>query len=1456
MLAVAVVGVPRPAAAAIAVVQGNYATPHAASSSVGIVYASAQNAGDLNVVVVGWYPGAGVNVSSVTDSKNNTYVLAVGPTASSGNATQSIYYAKNIASAAAGANVVSVNFSGSVPEADIRIEEYSGLDPVNPLDVTVAAVGSGTAPSSGAVTTTSANDLLVGADMILTGYAAAGAGFTARIVTSPNSDLLEDRVVTATGSYSATATQTGSGWWLMQLAAFRMASSGGDATPPTPPGTPTATAASSAQINLGWTASSDNVGVTGYLVERCQGAGCTSFAQIGTSTSTSYNDPGLTASTSYSYRVRATDAAGNLSGYSGTASTTTQAGATAIALVQGNYATPHAASSSVGIVYASAQNAGDLNVVVVGWYPGAGVNVSSVTDSKNNTYVLAVGPTANSGNATQSIYYAKNIASAAAGANVVSVNFSGSVPEADIRIEEYSGLDPVNPLDVTVAAVGSGTAPSSGAVTTTSANDLLVGADMILTGYAAAGAGFTARIVTSPNSDLLEDRVVTATGSYSATATQTGSGWWLMQLAAFRMASSGGDATPPTPPGTPTATAASSAQINLGWTASSDNVGVTGYLVERCQGAGCTSFAQIGTSTSTSYNDPGLTASTSYSYRVRATDAAGNLSGYSGTASTTTQAGATAIALVQGNYATPHAASSSVGIVYASAQNAGDLNVVVVGWYPGAGVNVSSVTDSKNNTYVLAVGPTANSGNATQSIYYAKNIASAAAGANVVSVNFSGSVPEADIRIEEYSGLDPVNPLDVTVAAVGSGTAPSSGAVTTTSANDLLVGADMILTGYAAAGAGFTARIVTSPNSDLLEDRVVTATGSYSATATQIGSGWWLMQLAAFRMGGSGFSAITPRHAALTLLQTQQFTTNAPGGTILNWSVDGVAGGNSSVGTVSSSGVYTPPASPGTHTVSATNSLNPANTVSVTVAVTDLSGITTYHSDTARTGQNLHEYALTPAMVSSGAFGKRWSCTLDGTAYAQPLYVANLSIGGGTHNVLFVVTEHDSIYAFDADAPGCVTYWHVSLINPPAITATSNAISSCDDILTEYGITGTPVIDPSFQTIYLVAATTENGAYFQRLHALNIATGAERVNPPTVIQATVPGTGDGGSTVSFNPGLENQRLGLTFTQGGVVIGWSSHCDDDGWYGWIMRYDATSLQQTAVFNSTPNQGEGGIWMSGGAPALDSNSNMFFSTGNGGFDDTTDTVPALSPHNDLGESFVNLNPQTLVLQDLYTPSQTAAWTSADLDISSAGITVLPDGVGPTAHPNVLVGADKQGHLWMIDRNHMSGYLPNADNTVQYLTLPNLSVCYLWCVFSTPGYWNGTVYVASNWGHLLALRLSGGLIPQNGQVPIVASQSAETYGFPAPTPVISASPSGGAIVWALDNLANGTEGNGSTALGPAILRAYDATNLGTTLYSSTKLAADAAGNAAKFTLPVVANGHVYVAGAGTLTVYGLAP
>ncbi len=601
--------------------------------------------------------------------------------------------------------------------------------------------------------------------------------------------------------------------------------------------------------------------------------------------------------------------------------------------------------------------------------------------------------------------------------------------------------------------------------------------------------------------------------------------------------------------------------------------------------------------------------------------------------------------------------------------------------------------------------------------------------------------------------------------------------------------------------------------------------------------------------------SIAPRNAALTLSQSQQFTATVPGGGPATWTVDGISGGNGTVGTISTTGLYVPPRTAGIHTVLATSIADPTKSGNASVAVTDLSGIRTFHNDLARTGQNLQEYALTPATVSS-SFGKRWSCTVDGDVYAQPLYVASLAIAGGTHNVLFVATQHDSLYAFDADDPNCTTYWQVSFLGSGATSIPVGDYPGCTDIFTEVGITGTPVIDTAAQTLYVVAATKESGTYVQRLHALNLATGAEQAGSPVAIQASVPI--NAGGTVTFSPFWQNQRAGLAFSGGGVFIAWSSHCDVNTWHGWLMRYDAATLTQTAVFNSTPNGQEGGIWMSGGAPAVDSSGSLYVTTGNGSFDDSNNVLPPLAPNDDFSMSFLKFDSTTLTVGDFYTPSSENVWSNGDLDISSSGITILPDGIGPTGHPNLLVGSDKQSHLWLIDRSAMGKFDTgpgNTDNTVQYLTLPNSGDCGDACVYATPGYYNGTVYISYGYGPLLALPLASGLFSFNAQeVVIPSSASAELYDFPSPTPSISASPAGNALVWVLDNSLY--QGNPNAPAGAAILRAYDATNLGAPLYSSAGLGTDAAGNAVKFTVPVVATGHVYVGGRAQVTVYGLAP
>ncbi len=364
-----------------------------------------------------------------------------------------------------------------------------------------------------------------------------------------------------------------------------------DTQAPTAPSGLTATALTSTQINLSWTAATDNVAVTGYQIERCQGAGCSNFAALTTVATTTYSNTGLTAGTPYSYRVRATDAAPNLGPYSNTASATTSAGGTPVtpAFKQTNNAVPQTPVSTVNVTFTAAQSAGDLNVVAIGWYDTTS-QVLSVTDNRGNNYQRVAGPTTQAQAGTQSIYYAPNIVAAPAGGTTITVTFNAAVNYPDVRIAEYSGIDPLNPVDVSVSGTGFGATSSSGSVTTTNPNDLLIGANYVTSHTTGPGTGFTQRVITNPDGSILEDRVVTTAGSYSATAPLNTCDW-IMQMVAFRAALSGPpDTSAPSTPANLIATATSSSQINLSWTASTDNVAVSGYQIERCQGAGCSNF--------------------------------------------------------------------------------------------------------------------------------------------------------------------------------------------------------------------------------------------------------------------------------------------------------------------------------------------------------------------------------------------------------------------------------------------------------------------------------------------------------------------------------------------------------------------------------------------------------------------------------------------------------------------------------------------------------------------------------------------------------------------------------------------------------------------------------------------------------------------------------------------------
>ena len=334
--------------------------------------------------------------------------------------------------------------------------------------------------------------------------------------------------------------------------------------------------------------------------------------------------------------------------------------------------------------------------------------------------------------------------------------------------------------------------------------------------------------------------------------------------------------------------------------------------------------------------------------------------------------------------------------------------------------------------------------------------------------------------------------------------------------------------------------------------------------------------------GGTIDVSLTPRATSLTPSQTQRFTATVTGdaNTAVDWSVDGVAGGDAAVGTLSATGLYTPGSAAGAHSVTATSQADGTTSATATVGVTHLSGVLTFHNDIARTGQNSEEYALTPASVTPTAFGKRFSCAVDGQIYAQPLYVASLSIAGGVHNVIFVATEHDSVYAFDADASPCVQYWKKNYLGPGITPVDPDDTGERGDLRPEIGITGTPVIDLPAHTLFLVARTNESGAYVQRLHALDLATGAEKFGGPIQIQAQVPGVGTGtdGTDLTFDSLFENQRAALLLSNGIVYITWGSHGDHGNYHGWVIGYDATTLAQVRVFTPSANGDGAGIWMS--------------------------------------------------------------------------------------------------------------------------------------------------------------------------------------------------------------------------------------------------------------------------------------
>jgi len=730
------------------------------------------------------------------------------------------------------------------------------------------------------------------------------------------------------------------------------------------------------------------------------------------------------------------------------------------------------------------------------------------------------------------------------------------------------------------------------------------------------------------------------------------------------------DGIPPTAPTSLVATPSSPTQVGLTWSASTDDVSVTQYQIQRCAGAGCVNFVQVATSATTAFTDNGLTASTSYSYRVSAVDQANNIGGFSNVSTANT---------------------------------------------PAAGV--TNIT------------------------------------------------------------------VDIT---------PHQGGLTV---SQLL--------------AGVTATVTNDASNQGV-------TWSFSSTGSTA--------------GGSFSSPNSASGVSVT---------------------------------------FTAPSGAGVVTVTATSVSDPTKTASATIGVTDLPGVYTYHNDNARTGANIKEYALTRNKLSHTILGKLFSCNVDAPIYAQPLWVANVATSAGTRNLVFVATQHDSIYALEADANTCLAVWsHVGnttagLVPKGETWIDYTDVSSCNVIVPDIGITGTPVINPATNTIYLVTRTKNIAGtqFFQRLHALDIATGAEKFGGPVDISASVSGTGAGSiaGKINFDPQYQNQQSALLLTNDAtgnhVVIAWGSHCNAGNTHGWLMSYNAGTLAQEAVFNTTPNGTGGGITMSGGGPAADASGNIYFATESGDFDATS----APPTNTEYSQSIVEVGPPaagTFPIVSYFTPKDEATLGTGK-EQGSGGVTLLPN-VGGNKW---AIQAGKNENIFLMNQGNLGGFNAGSNNVAQ--DLPFLGGGIGGPFYATPTYWNNYTYFGAAYYNLVQFSVAG-----TGPNYLSSFQSTlQSFQYPGIQTAVSANGTSEGILWTLETEAFCTAN--SSGCSQVYLHAYDATGVFTEDWNSAP-AADSAGNAVQFTVPTIANGKVYVgtrgnntggaAGStsidGQLNVYGLKP
>jgi hypothetical protein len=521
------------------------------------------------------------------------------------------------------------------------------------------------------------------------------------------------------------------------------------------------------------------------------------------------------------------------------------------------------------------------------------------------------------------------------------------------------------------------------------------------------------------------------------------------------------------------------------------------------------------------------------------------------------------------------------------------------------------------------------------------------------------------------------------------------------------------------------------------------------------------------------------------------------------------------------------------------NATSNAATLTVNPAPAATTDVLTYHNDIGRTGQNLTETTLTTSNVTSAKFGKLGFYSVDGLVDAEPLYASSVSVpSNGTHNLLIVPTENDSVYAFDADSG--TTIWQITTLKTGEVASDNRG---CGQVSPKIGVTSTPVIDRTQGpngAIYVVAMSKDgSGNYHQRLHALDLALGTELFSGPVDISATYPGTGDNsnGTSVVFDPKQYKERAALLLLNGVIYTGWASHCDDRPYTGWIMGYNETTLAQTNVLNITPNGNEGAIWMAGAGLAADSSANIYFLDANGEFDATVNSL-GFPSEGDYGNAFMKLSTtgNQLAVADYFEMDNEASENGSDTDLGSGGTIVLPDltdGLGNTWH--LAVGAGKDSNLYVVNRDSMGKFSANNSSIYQELAgaLPG-------GVWSMPAYFNNTVYYGSVGSPMQAFTISNAKLSSSA-----TAQTSNSFGYPGTTPSVSANGASNGIVWAVENTS------------PAVLHAYNAGTLNE-LYNTNQAGngRDQFGAGNKFITPMIVNGKVFVGTTNGVAVFGLLP